>query len=64
MWSFEQAMNQATCYHTFATDSSGRQIASGALWAGPDTGCNCRTPGVGLGNPGRDRNQDQTLHFK
>ncbi|RYP14961.1 hypothetical protein DL765_006029 [Monosporascus sp. GIB2] len=52
MWFFGQAMNRPPCYPTFATDSSGRQTPAAALCAWPDTGCNRRTPGVGISNPG------------
>jgi hypothetical protein len=52
MWFFGQAMNQPPCYPTSATDASGHQTPSAALCDWPNTGCNCRQPGVGIGNPG------------
>lgn len=52
MWFFGQAMNRPPCYPTSATDSSGRQTGSAALCSWPDAGCNCRNPGVGIGNAG------------
>lgn len=52
MFFFGQAMNQPPCYPTFAIDSSGAQTPSGEPCAWNNAGCNCRTPGVGIGNPG------------
>ncbi|PNP48105.1 hypothetical protein TGAM01_v200482 [Trichoderma gamsii] len=51
MWFFGQAMNQPPCIPTFATQPDGSQTASAALCAYPNVGCNCRTPGVAIGNP-------------
>ena len=52
MWFFGQALNQPPCYPTNATDASFNQVPSGGLCGWPNAGCNCRTPGVGIGNPG------------
>ncbi|EFX03921.1 hypothetical protein CMQ_849 [Grosmannia clavigera kw1407] len=52
MWFFGQAMDEPPCYPTAALDSSNGQVASVALCDWPDTGCNCRKPGVAISNPG------------
>ena len=50
MFFFGQALNEPPCIPTFAT-RNGQQTPSAALCDWPDTGCNCRTPGVPIGNP-------------
>lgn len=53
MWFFGQAMNQPPCYPTHAVNpSSGAQTPRGGLCGWPNAGCNCRTPGVAIGNAG------------
>ncbi len=52
MWFFGQAMNQPPCYPTNATTASGGQVPSAGLCDWPNTGCNCRKPGVSISNPG------------
>ncbi len=52
MWFFGQALNQPPCYPTWALGGGGGQVASGGLCAWRDAGCNCRRPGVGIGNQG------------
>jgi len=52
MWFFGQALNQPPCYPTNALDGSGNQVPSGGLCNWPNAGCNCRTPGVPISNPG------------
>ncbi|ATY63275.1 hypothetical protein CCM_07590 [Cordyceps militaris CM01] len=51
MFFFGQALNHPPCIPTFATDKSNRQTPPADLCDWPDTGCNCRTPGVPIGNP-------------
>jgi hypothetical protein len=50
MWFFGQAMNQPPCIPTFAV-VNGQQAASSKLCDWPNVGCNCRNPGIGIGNP-------------
>lgn len=50
MFFFGQALNQPPCIPTFATQN-GQQTPSAGLCDWPDAGCNCRTPGVPIGNP-------------
>ncbi|KAK3393878.1 hypothetical protein B0H63DRAFT_459433 [Podospora didyma] len=52
MWFFGQAMNQPPCYPTNATNAQGAQTPSAALCNWPNTGCNCRNPGVPITNAG------------
>ncbi|KAJ5716636.1 hypothetical protein N7493_008547 [Penicillium malachiteum] len=61
MWFFGQALNQPPCYPTWAfsgspTTSDTYNNASKTLAASqceyPNVGCNCRNPGVEIGNPG------------
>ncbi|KAK3937526.1 hypothetical protein QBC46DRAFT_392564 [Diplogelasinospora grovesii] len=52
MWFFGQALDHPPCYPTNATDASGGQTPSASLCDWPNTGCHCRNPGVGIGNPG------------
>ncbi len=52
MWFFGQALNKPPCYPTNATTASGAQTPSAGLCDWPNAGCNCRTPGVGIGNQG------------
>ncbi|CAM1504440.1 Fc.00g020310.m01.CDS01 [Cosmosporella sp. VM-42] len=54
MWFFGQAMNQPPCIPAWATTSDGKQTPSAALCGWPNTGCNCKVPGVGIGNPSPD----------
>lgn len=50
MWFFGQSQNRPPCIPTWATTNGG-QTPSAALCNFPNMGCNCRTPGVGIGNP-------------
>lgn len=55
MFFFGQAMNRPPCYPTTAVTISGNvayQAASAGLCAWPDTGCNCRNPGIAINNYG------------
>ncbi|KAG8425612.1 hypothetical protein J3458_002295 [Metarhizium acridum] len=51
MFFFGQAMNHPPCIPTFATSPDGNQVPSSKLCDWPDVGCDCRNPGVGIGNP-------------
>lgn len=51
MFFFGQAMKQPPCIPTFATTPDGKQVPSSRLCEYPDVGCECRNPGVGIGNP-------------
>ncbi|KAF2841540.1 hypothetical protein M501DRAFT_990044 [Patellaria atrata CBS 101060] len=51
MWFFGQALNQPPCYPTWAIQN-GQQTSPAATCGWPNTGCNCRKPGVAIGNPG------------
>lgn len=50
MWFFGQAMNQPPCIPNWAV-LNGQQTAGAELCGWPNAGCNCRKPGVGIGNP-------------
>lgn len=50
MFFFGQPMNQPPCIPTFATQD-GKQTPASKLCDYPNFGCDCRTPGVGIGNP-------------
>lgn len=58
---FGQSQNQPPCYPTWAFSGTpdtpdvfdtAHQTPSGAQCDYPDVGCNCRNPGVDIGNPG------------
>lgn len=51
MFFFGQAMNKPPCYPTNAV-VNGQQTKAGKPCNWPDTGCNCRNPGVAIGNEG------------
>ncbi|KOS18022.1 hypothetical protein ESCO_002445 [Escovopsis weberi] len=51
MWFFGQSQNQPPCIPTFALTSDNQQTPSAALCGYPNTGCNCRQPGVPITNP-------------
>ncbi|KAK2594314.1 hypothetical protein QQS21_007959 [Conoideocrella luteorostrata] len=50
MFFFGQAMNKPPCIPTFAV-VNGKQTPSSKLCDYPNVGCDCRNPGVGIGNP-------------
>ncbi|KAJ5134914.1 hypothetical protein N7526_006279 [Penicillium atrosanguineum] len=61
MWFFGQAMDQPPCYPTWAFGGSpstpdiydnAHMTPPAAQCEYPDVGCNCRNPGVAIGNPG------------
>lgn len=61
LWFFGQAMNQPPCYPTWAFGGSpttpdtydlAHQTPPAPQCEYPDVGCNCRNPGVPIGNPG------------
>lgn len=61
MWFFGQAMNQPPCYPDWAFDGSettpdiydsAHRTPPAPQCAYPNVGCNCRNPGVPIGNPG------------
>ncbi|KXH29517.1 hypothetical protein CSIM01_06250 [Colletotrichum simmondsii] len=53
MWFFGQAMNRPSCIPTHAV-VNGQQTPGAQLCEWPDAVCNCRKPGVGIGNPAPD----------
>ncbi|UQC87806.1 uncharacterized protein CLUP02_13326 [Colletotrichum lupini] len=53
MWFFGQAMNRPPCIPTHAVVNE-QQTPGAELCEWPDAGCNCRKPGVGIGNPAPD----------
>jgi hypothetical protein len=61
IWFFGQAQNQPPCYPTWAFGGSpttndvyddAHKTPAAAQCDYPDVGCNCRNPGVGVGNAG------------
>ncbi|KAM0244030.1 hypothetical protein ACHAP5_006694 [Fusarium lateritium] len=52
MWFFGQSLNHPPCYPTRAIQKNNKQTPSGGLCPWPNAGCNCRNPGVGIGNRG------------
>ncbi|KAF4763816.1 hypothetical protein HAV15_000095 [Penicillium sp. str.  len=61
MWFFGQALNQPPCYPTWTYGGSpntpdvyddAHRTPGAPQCDYPDVGCNCRNPGVGIGNPG------------
>ncbi|KAJ6110844.1 hypothetical protein N7486_003079 [Penicillium sp. IBT 16267x] len=61
LWFFGQAQNQPPCYPTWAfggspdtsdTYDAAHKTPAAAQCQYPDVGCNCRNPGVAIGNPG------------
>lgn len=61
IWFFGQAEDEPPCYPTWAyggspttndTYDSSHKTAAGAQCEYPDVGCNCRNPGVSIGNAG------------
>lgn len=51
MFFFGQALNHPPCIPTFATTKDNKQTPPADLCDWPNAGCNCRTPGVPIGNP-------------
>lgn len=51
MFFFGQALNNPPCIPTSALTSDNKQTAPADLCNWPNAGCNCRTPGVSIGNP-------------
>ena len=51
MFFFGQAMSKPPCYPTFAVNN-GQQAHKGKTCNWPNAGCDCRNPGVAIGNPG------------
>lgn len=51
MWFFGQSQNQPPCYPAWAV-WRGQQSPGGEPCNFPDVGCNCRHPGINIGNPG------------
>lgn len=61
IWFFGQAQNQPPCYPTWAFGGSpdtadvyddAHKTPAAAQCEYPNVGCNCRNPGVDIGNPG------------
>lgn len=61
IWFFGQAMDQPPCYPTWAfggspstpdTYDDAHKTPAAAQCEYPNVGCNCRNPGVDIGNPG------------
>ncbi|KAM3440218.1 hypothetical protein MY4824_002207 [Beauveria thailandica] len=51
MFFFGQALDHPPCIPTYATDENNKQTPPADLCNWPNAGCNCRTPGVPIGNP-------------
>jgi len=53
IWFFSQALRHPPCYPT-KSFQDGRQTRPAAVCPWPDTGCNCRKPGVPTAHQGPD----------